>query len=51
MGMIQIKILVKEINLPYPINHHNTSSQKNCLQELFEEKTLFISIGFIQLNE
>ena len=51
MGMIQIKILVKEINLPYPINHHNTSSQKNCLQGLFEEKIPFISIGFIQLNE
>ena len=51
MGMIQVKILVKEINLPYPIYHHNTSSQKNRLQALFEEKILFISIGFIQLNE
>ena len=51
MGMIQIKILVKEINFPYPINHHNTSSQKNCLQALFEEKILFISIGFVQLKE
>ena len=51
MGMIQIKILVKEINLPYPIKQHNTSSQKNCLQALFEEKILFISTGFTQLNE
>ena len=41
MGMIQ--------NLPN--YHHKTISQKNCLQALFEEKTLFNSISSIQLGE
>ena len=46
------KILVKEIYLPYLINHHKTSSQKkNCLQALFEEKFFFISTCSIQLDE
>ena len=50
MGMIQ-KIPEKEINLPCPIIHHKKSSQKNCLQALFEGKALFISISSIQLDE
>ena len=50
MGMIQ-KIPEKEINLPCPIIYHKKSSQKNCLQALFEGKALFISISSIQLDE
>ena len=45
------KIPMKEINLPYPINHHKTAHIRNCLQALFEEKTLFISTSSIQLYE
>ena len=43
------KILVKEINLPYLINHHKTSSQKKIAYKHYLKK-FFFSLVLVLYN-
>ena len=50
MGMIQ-KYLWKKLIYPTQLTTTKQARIRNCLQALFEEKTLFISTSSIQLYE
>ena len=50
MGMIQIYLL-KKLIYPTQLTTTKQAHKRNCLQVLFEEKTLFISTSSIQLYE